>query len=193
VDYPYVWCCSACRLRWRVSALGARPRREESRMTYRPTAYRPRPRAPTSTPFLLSPLIWILPPPQWPIESRPRYGESQFGALRSSADVVHGSLESSKTLADLIDVLGLDNHSAEGQGLSNKASDGSKNTSDAPLHPPKNDAILHSQRPGTPPAGPFLLLSPTTPKGPRCRRPTDRVSIAQTHSPNPLCPLSTKD
>jgi hypothetical protein len=83
-------------------------------------------------------------------------------ALQQTSFMAHWS---QKALADLIDMLGLDNNGAEGQGLSNKASHGEgKSTSDAPLHPPKKDALLDSQRPGTPPAELLLPPSPTTPK-----------------------------
>jgi hypothetical protein len=80
------------------------------------------------------------------------WDEYQFSALRSSTDLVHGSLESKNALADLIDVLGLQSNVAEGRGLSNKAPYKSQGTSEVPLCPPRNDTLLDTQRPVTPPA-----------------------------------------
>ena len=100
--------------------------------------------------------------------------ECQYSALRSSTDLVHGSLEAKTALADLIDVLGLDNNAA-GPGLSNQAPQQSMSTSEVPLRPPKKDTLLDTQRPITPPAELLLPPSPDTPKYatiPASRRPT---------------------
>ena len=90
--------------------------------------------------------------------------ECQFSALRSSTDLIHGSLESNKALADLIDVLGLDSNVAGGKGLSNEAPVESKKNSEVPLCPSRKDTLLDSQLPVTPPTELLLPPSPTTPK-----------------------------
>ena len=90
--------------------------------------------------------------------------ECQFSALRSSTDLIHGSLESNKALADLIDVLGLDSNVAGGKGLSNEAPVESKNNSEMPLCPSRKDTLLDSQLSVAPPTEPLLPPSPTTPK-----------------------------
>ena len=92
------------------------------------------------------------------------WDECQFSALRSSTDLIHGSLESNKALADLIDVLGLDNNTAGGKGLSRETPVERKNTSEMPLCPSRNYTPLDSQRPVTPPPERLLPPSPTTPK-----------------------------
>jgi len=96
--------------------------------------------------------------------------ECQAGALRSSTDLVHGSLESSNALADLIEVLGLDNNGTEGHGLSSKAPDEGKSTSEVPLRPPRIDTLLDRQPLVTQPAELLLfpsLTTPTTPTTPK--------------------------
>ena len=92
------------------------------------------------------------------------WDEYQSSALRSSTDLIHGSLESNKALADLIDVLGLDNNTAGGKGLSREAPVERKNASEMPLCPSRKYTPLDSQRPVTPPPERLLPPSPTTPK-----------------------------
>jgi len=92
------------------------------------------------------------------------WDECQFSALRSSTDLIHGSLESNKALADLIDVLGLDNNTAGGKGLSREAPVKGKNTSEMPLCPSRKFTLLDGQRPVTPPTEHLLPPSPTAPK-----------------------------
>jgi hypothetical protein len=100
-----------------------------------PKAYRPPPRPSIST---LPSVTSELDTPFAPVAGRFSHSvweEYQFGALCSSTDLVHGSLDSPKAPAGLIDVFGLDSNGAGGQGLSNKAANGGKSTSDVPLHP----------------------------------------------------------
>ena len=90
--------------------------------------------------------------------------EYQFSALRSSTDLIHGSLESNKALADLIDVLGLESNVAGGKGLSNEALVESKNDSEVPFCPSSKYTPLDGQLPVTLPTELLHPPSSTAPK-----------------------------
>jgi len=88
--------------------------------------------------------------------------ETQFGAMRSSTDLVHGSLESTNALADLINMLGLDSNGTEGEGPSNIAPTESKSSFEVPLRAPRNDILLGSPLAVIPPLDHLLPPSPAT-------------------------------
>lgn len=91
--------------------------------------------------------------------------ETRLGAMRSSTDLIHGSLETTNALAGLIDILGLDSNGVEGQGLSSKPPGEGKRTLDVPLPCPKEDKSLDSERPVYPPTELLHPSLPTAPNG----------------------------
>ena len=90
--------------------------------------------------------------------------ETQFSAMRSSTDLVHGSLESTNALADLISRLGLDDDGAEKQPLSNKPPGERKSTVEVPIRPVTNGTLFDGQQAVITPAERPLPPLPTAPK-----------------------------
>jgi hypothetical protein len=87
--------------------------------------------------------------------------ETQVAAMRSSTDLVHGSLESTNALADLIDKLGLDSSAGERRRLPDQAPDEGRNAPELPLRHLRKATL---EQPVVPPAEFLLLPSPITPK-----------------------------